>query len=145
MDVVRFSARRAHLIDSRIPEEVTKRVAPRRARPRAAANTIARDAIIERTLHLGYGATLGAAFAALAPRASAGRGAAFGFATWLLGSGVVLPALRVRYPFWRASASENAVDLAAHVVFGVITTFGLTELEVTDAAPQIRQTGRQTG
>jgi hypothetical protein len=133
MALVRFAARRLGLIDRRIPEQVAHQVA-RRAGARAvgdgSARATIRDVTLERALHLAYGATLGAALAAVRPRASFGNGALFGFVTWLLGSGVVLPAMKLARPLWRARGAELAVDLSSHLAYGLVTALGLTELQL---------------
>lgn len=64
MDLVRFSARRAGIIDRRIPEEVARQAIRGSGSPLGKQRSAVRSAVVERTLHLGYGATLAAAFAA---------------------------------------------------------------------------------
>lgn len=58
------------------------------------------------------------------------RGAGYGLATWLFGSWLVMPLIRVKQAAWRKRASENAVDLVAHLAYGVATALVAEELSV---------------
>ena len=74
--------------------------------------------------HFGYGLTCGALYGALAPHLPgppAAKGVAFGLAVWTGSYLGWLPAAGVRRPATEAPASENALMIAAHVVWGAAT------------------------
>ena len=74
--------------------------------------------------HFGYGLTCGAAYGALAPHLPGPpvvKGVAFGLAVWTGSYLGWLPAANVRPSATEAPASENALMIAAHVVWGAAT------------------------
>lgn len=129
MTAVRMAARRRGIIDKMVSqtaeEWATARVAARVPREPALHHAL------DQAMHLGYGATLGLAYAAVARRGldGAGRGIEFGVASWLLGSWALMPALGAKRPPWRKSLAENAVDLAAHGLYGVVTALVAGEMQ----------------
>jgi hypothetical protein len=141
MTVFRTLAHRRGAIDKSVPqaaeEWLTRRIG--RAWPAEPAVHHAFDQL----LHFGYGAALGAAYGALVGRlrrpgrhSPLGVGGAFGAATWLFGSWLVLPLLDVKRAPWRASLPETAVDLAAHLIYGASTALLVDELaQQTDHLP----------
>ena len=109
--------------------------------------------LLDQAMHVGYGAALGAAYGlALDPRAGThrsahlgARGAAYGLATWLFGSWLLLPSLRAKQAPWRKRASENAVDLAAHLLFGAVTALVTEEMRAQpDRGPSSDEHRRAT-
>ncbi|MEA2642564.1 MAG: hypothetical protein QOF51_3958, partial [Chloroflexota bacterium] len=79
----------------------------------------------------GYGMVWGAAYGALfgnQQRGSLWRGAAYGLAQWAIGFFGFVPALQVHRPAHKVSLVENAINVKAHVVYGVVTALLVEEL-----------------
>jgi uncharacterized membrane protein YagU involved in acid resistance len=75
-------------------------------------------------VHYVYGAALGGLYGYAAgrdPRVSAGMGAAFGAAAWILADELPLPLMGLSKPPWEYPASMHAYSLASHVVYGMST------------------------
>lgn len=75
-------------------------------------------------VHYGYGSLVGAMYGGLAellPAVSAGAGLPFGFALWLLGDEVAVPALGLAKPPTEYPPSTHADALAAHFAYGFTT------------------------
>jgi hypothetical protein len=129
MTVIRMTARRRGVIEKTVPQAAEEWLAHRAGIGRSAHPVV--HHLADQALHLGYGATLGAAYA-LATRGRsrhvAARGLAFGVGTWFGGSWLLLPLLRAKQAAWRKRASENLVDLVAHLVFGAATAIVAEEL-----------------
>ena len=73
--------------------------------------------------HFGYGAATGAVYATIAPHIdlpAEAKGAAYGLAVWACSYLGWLPAAGIREPATRRPASENAMMIAAHIVYGVV-------------------------
>ena len=87
--------------------------------------------VTDQLLHLGLGAVLGIAYTLSnrRPRRSvASRGALFGIIAWGVGAGAAVPLLRAARPPWTARASENLVNIAAHLIFGLTTALVADEM-----------------
>lgn len=86
--------------------------------------------VLAELFHLGYGLAWGALFGAVfGPRRDFVRaGVTFGLVQWAVGFAGYLPALRVTRPPHRAGMAENAVNLLAHAVYGVVTALFVHEL-----------------
>jgi hypothetical protein len=113
-------AHRAKLIDQMVPQAVevwTKHQLPI-ALP-ALPSRRALHHIADQALHVGYGATMGAAYGLLLGKrpASVQKVAGFGFGVWAFGSFLLLPALKIMRPEWRAKPVEIAVNLSAHLLY----------------------------
>lgn len=119
MTVIRSAARHAGLIEKTVPQaiEETLTSAARSAPPEAPHRAI------DQLMHLGYGAVMGALAAPLVPRHRSlpARAIGLGVGTWMVGAILVVPLLGAGPSAWRRSATENAVDLAAHLGFGFAT------------------------
>lgn len=121
MSLLRLGMHRAGLIDKMVPQAVEEWVSDRLAAepPGGAAG----HHVLDQLLHLGYGAGWGALAGPLLlgrdGRAGLWRGAAFGAAVWGIGMLALLPGLRIARPAWKAGMLENAVNLGAHVLYGV--------------------------
>jgi hypothetical protein len=121
MTVIRLAARRFGLVEKMVPqvtaEWLTHRIG---VEPPGGATG---HHLLDQSLHVGYGmawgAVYGASRAGSRARASLGRGAGFGAAIWALGLAAVLPLLGVARPAWRSTPMESAVNVGAHVVFGL--------------------------
>jgi len=48
---------------------------------------------------------------------------------WVFGSFVLFPALKIARPPWRARPREEAINLAAHLMYGAVTAYLLEEFE----------------
>jgi hypothetical protein len=121
MTVIRLAARRGGLVQKMVPQAMAEWLTHRlRVEPPGGPTG---HHLLDQSLHLGYGMAWGAAYglsrAGSAQRASLGHGAAFGGAIWALGLAVLLPMLRVARPAWRSTPAETAVNLGAHVVYGL--------------------------
>jgi hypothetical protein len=123
MTVVRMAARRRGLIDKTVSQTAEEWLAAH-AHVELPHEPALHHAL-DQGLHLGYGATLGAAYGLTGGRLP---GVAFGLATWLLGSWALMPALGAKRSPWRKSLRENAVDLLAHAFYGTVTGLVASEM-----------------
>ncbi|MET0792867.1 MAG: hypothetical protein ABW061_15205 [Polyangiaceae bacterium] len=75
--------------------------------------------VADQFLHLGYGASAGVVYGLAFGRgkASAKKVVGYGLGVWAFGSFVLLPALKIMRPEWRAKPVEVAVNLGAHLVY----------------------------
>lgn len=125
MTPLRIVARRNGLIDRTVPQAIESTLAERSGRGHRAPPVA--HHLTDQVLHFGYGAALGLVYGLVTGRERrrwsgiVSRGLTLGAATWLLGSGVLIPALGAARPLWRARGSEALTDLAAHAIFGVAT------------------------
>jgi hypothetical protein len=127
MTALRLAARRRGAIDKTVSQTAEEWLVDRAGVhvPREPALHHALD----QALHVGYGATLGAAYGLLVGRRNGQAGGAlFGVATWLFGSWLLMPSLGAKRAPWRKSLVENATDLAAHTVYGVVTALVAGEM-----------------
>ena len=129
MTILRMAAHRAGLIDQMVPQAVEQSL-ERRAGERP--DDKGSRSVLDQALHLGYGAALGAAYSAVIDRprggARPGRALGYGLANWAFGAMALLPAIGAARPAWRRGAAENAVDVAAHLLFAGVTAFVAGEL-----------------
>jgi hypothetical protein len=127
MTLVRALARQSGLIERHVPQAVERTLARRLvggAPPSGFWHQLA-----DQALHLGYGGFLGALYGyAAARRRRPPSALATGAGTWTFGR-LLLAALAAGRPPWRARASENTVDLVAHLVFGGVTKLIAADLE----------------
>jgi hypothetical protein len=131
MTVIRMSARRRGIIEKTVPQAVEELLARRTGLGRGAHPVL--HHLVDQAMHIAYGATLGVAYAAVArPRRRSrnvvARGLAYGAATWVFGSWLLLPLVKAKQGPWRKRPSENAVDLLAHLAFGAATAIVAEEL-----------------
>ncbi len=122
MTVLRMVAYRAGLIEQMVPQAVetwAKHRAP--IRLPATRSQRALHHLGDQIMHVGFGATFGALYGAARTSRGLdpGRIAAFGVGVWAFGSFVLLPALKIMRPEWRANAQEIAVNLSAHLLYSV--------------------------
>lgn len=127
MTVLRMVAHRAGLIDQMVPQKVEQWARRKTGKKRRAVAGSYR--VVDHVLHVGYGATWGAILGAVQPSAkpSVVGTLGFGIGVWALGSMVIFPALRVGPPAWRSGATENTVNVAAHLLYAGVTSFLLDE------------------
>ena len=117
MTPLRILSRRAGLIDRTVPQAIESTLAHRLGGQGRTSPVV--HHVIDHLLHFGYGAVLGVGYGAVTGerrRRWSGivtHGVTYGTATWLLGSAVILPALRAARPLWRARRSEALTDVAA--------------------------------
>jgi uncharacterized membrane protein YagU involved in acid resistance len=125
MTAVRLLARRLGVIDKMTPQAVEEKAAA----VAGVQSTGPGHHIADHLLHLGYGAVWGALFGAVRRRPHVVRdGLIFGAAVWALAGFVLFPALGIARPAWRARGVENAVNLTAHAVYGLVTALAIDEL-----------------
>ena len=122
MTVARMLAQRAGLIRQMVPQAVetwAKHQLPIAARLPAAPNKRALHHVVDQLMHLGYGGTFGAVYglALGGKRASAQKVLAFGLGTWVFGSFILLPGLKIMRPEWRASPPEVLVNVGSHLLY----------------------------
>jgi hypothetical protein len=129
MTVIRMAARRRGIIEKTVPQVAEEWLAHRSGLGRNAHPVL--HHLIDQAMHLGYGATLGGAYAMAThgrSRNVAARGIVYGLGVWFAGSWLLLPLLRAKQAPWRKRVSENAVDLLAHLTFGATTALLSEEL-----------------
>lgn len=119
MTVLRMAARRWGLID-RTPPQATRAWLSRvgGVRPDGGATRHVTDALV----HIAVSAGGGAAYGAMAPaatRPAIATGVGFGLALWAAAFGLVAPALGITRSPWRRVWRETAVNVAAHVLYGL--------------------------
>ena len=120
MSVLRLGLHRAGLMDKMVPQAVEEWISDRLNIDPPGGT--AGHHVADQLLHLAYGAGLGALSGPMVSgretRGGLWRGGAFGLASWAFGMLVLVPALRVARPAWRAGPLENATNIAAHLIFG---------------------------
>jgi hypothetical protein len=132
MTALRMLAHRAKWIDQMVPQAVeakAKHHLPTLAS--ALPSERALHHIADQVLHLGYGSSLGAVygFALGKGPASANKVVGFGLGVWGFGSFLLLPALKIMRPEWRAKPLEIAVNLGAHLLYAGALALLTEELE----------------
>jgi hypothetical protein len=123
-----MGARRAGLIDLTPPQATKSRLAAWTGlEPATPAGQHLADAAVHLAVGLGGGAVYGAG---LAPRSrpSLLGGLLFGVGVWAIGFGLIVPWLGIARSPRRSTGGENAVNLAAHVLYGVSTALVAGEL-----------------
>ncbi len=113
-------AHRARVVDQMVPQAVeawAKHRAPI-ALP-ALPSQRALHHVADQVMHLGYGSSMGAVYGLTLAggRATAPKVLGFGLGVWVFGSFVLLPALKIMRPEWRAKPVEVAVNLGAHLLY----------------------------
>ena len=145
MTVIRMAARRRGTIEKTVPQAVEEWLASR-----VGAGTNTHPAIhhlTDQAIHFGYGAVLGSFYGLTVrgrTRTALGRGAAYGMATWLFGSCLVMPLIRIKQAAWHKRAAENGVDLVAHLAYGIATALVAEELSVQSNRGPSSDTYRRT-
>ena len=132
MTALRMLAHRAKLIDQMVPQAVeAKLVHQLPLMTSALPSQRAAHHIADQLLHLGYGSSLGAVYGLTLGRgpASLKKVLGYGVAVWGLGSFVLLPALNIMRPEWRAKPVEIAVNLGAHLLYAGTLALLTEELE----------------
>jgi hypothetical protein len=127
MTVIRMLAHRAGLIDKTTPQVVEEWALHKSG---VDPKGLAAHQAMEQTVHLAVGAAAGALWGIVAgPRGGTIPAAtAFGTAIWGVAFFGIVPALRLARPPWRASTTENAVNVASHAVYGAVTGLVTEEL-----------------
>jgi hypothetical protein len=119
MTVIRFGARRHGFIDKTVSQTAEEWLAVRMES--RTPHDPALHHLLDQLLHTGYGAFLGIIYGWVRRRHEpvSSLGALFGVATWLGGSWLLMPMLGAKRPPWRKGIGPNAVDLLAHLAYGV--------------------------
>jgi hypothetical protein len=136
MTVLRMVAHRAGLIEQMVPQAVEAWVqheAPFALPPLPSERAV--HHVADQLLHIGYGMTFGALYGAVLARkpASLRKILGFGAGNWAFGSFVLLPALKIMRPEWRAKPREVAVNVAAHFLYAGALALMTDELEAQSA------------
>ena len=132
MTVVRMLAHRNGVIRQMVPQAVeawAHHRAPITLPPLPSQRAIHHAA--DQAMHLAYGATFGATYGLLLGkrRATPAVMGAVGLGVWALGSFMLLPALRIMRPEWRAKPQEIAVNVAAHLLYAAALGLVTDEFE----------------
>ncbi len=137
MTLIRMAARRQGIIQKTVPQAVEEWMAYKTGRGVARHPVL--HHVADQLLHLAYGAAMAVPYGLTVRRRSptmAMRGLGLGMTTWLVGSWLLLPALGVKRPPWRAKLQQSAVDLLAHLAYGTATALLTEELhEQPDRGP----------
>lgn len=137
MTVIRTTARRWGIIEKAVPQAVEEWLTERTGIATRSHPVV--HHLADQFLHFGYGAALGSLYGLAVRRRTRtvlARGASYGLATWLFGSWLVMPLIRAKQTPWRKRASENTVDVIAHLAYGVATALVAEELSVqSDRGP----------
>jgi hypothetical protein len=104
------------------PREITQRLMPV-----SASDDELRDSSL--LAHFGYGAVVGALFAASGTRKGDAVGAVLGAGVWALSYFGWVPGFGVLRPANKHPARRNALMICAHLVWGAVTTWTVRELE----------------
>lgn len=141
MTVARMLAHRARLIDQMVPQAVE--VWAKHQLPlsfTAASSKRALHHIADQLLHVGYGSGAGVVYglALGRGRASGAKIVGYGVGVWVFGSFILLPALKIMRPEWRAKPSEIAVNLGAHLVYAAALALLTEELETQSLTQPIQ-------
>lgn len=118
MSVLRMGARRWGLIDA-TPPQATKAWLARRTGVEPEGPGV--HHLLDTLVHLGVSAAGGALYGTLVDpprRPSLAGGALFGVGMWAVAFGLVSPSLGITRSPRRSSAAENAVNVAAHALYG---------------------------
>lgn len=145
MTVVRSAARRAGLIEKTVPQVIEEHLtAPLR---RGSADAPHAHGALEQVMHLGYGAVMGAAYGLARgdrERSLVKSTLAIGVGAWLLGGMLVIPLMRAGRPTWRRTATENAVDLVAHLAYGLAAELTTDDLQSHTEPAEVSSDERDT-
>jgi hypothetical protein len=146
MSVLRMAARRAGLIHATPPQATREWLAERSGvEPEATEARHFTDAAV----HTAVGVAGGAVYGALGgnrERPSLAGGALFGLGVWLLAFGVVAPRLGITRSPRESSWAENAVNVAAHALYGTATALVAGELtEQARAGATVRRRHARIG
>jgi hypothetical protein len=128
MNPLRLAARRVGLIEKMVPQAVEEWAASRAGVEPPGGR--AGHHVADQLLHLGYGAAWGALYGLVAApggRRTVPRGLLLGLAVWSAGFLGFVPLLGITRPAWRARPAEEAVNVAAHLVYGVVTALEADE------------------
>jgi len=132
MTVLRMLAHRARWIDQMVPQAVEAKAKHHLPTLRSALpSERAMHHLADQVMHLGYGSAFGAVYGLVLGRrpASAMQVVSYGLGMWGFGSFVLLPALKIMRPEWRAKPTEVAVNLAAHLLYAGAVALMTEELE----------------
>lgn len=134
MTALRLVVRRFGLIDKMPPEMLEEWTAARLA-GRSPRDHPVHD-VAHQLLHLGIGVTAGALYAAAGSRRLPNllAGPCYGLVIWALAFSVPLPAIGATRSPRRATIAENTVNVAAHLLYGLIA--GLTMDELSRRPPR---------
>jgi len=133
MTAVRMLAHRAKLIQQMVPEAVeawAKHQLPLTLP--AGPSRRAVHHIADQLMHLGYGSGFGAVYGLALGKgpASASKVLSYGLGVWGFGSFVLLPALKIMRPEWRAKPAEVAVNLGVHLIYAGTVALLTEEFEM---------------
>jgi hypothetical protein len=137
MSGLRLAARRAGLIEA-MPPQVLREAASRRTKTPAAYVS---PQLADHALHLTVGLVGGGIYGALfghraVPRT--GSGLLWGVGLWAASLAVLMPALRTRRFRAQVDMPQNAVNFAAHLVYGGVLSLMMRDMVEQDRRRQWR-------
>jgi len=138
MTAVRMLAHRAKLIDQMVPQAVEAWAKHHVSLSLPALpSQRALHHIGDQMLHIGYGSSLGAVYGLTLGKGSvtSKKVLGFGVGVWGFGSFLLLPALKVMRPEWRAKPIEVAVNLGAHLIYSGVVALLTEEFEKQSFVP----------
>lgn len=123
-------------LHKRLPEEERYPLPPREITERILPQLTGDEAIkdIATAAHHGYGAVAGALIAAATPRIGLAGGAVAGVGIWAASYFGWVPVASILRPAHRHPARRNALMMAAHVVWGIVTAASIRELDAARSA-----------
>jgi hypothetical protein len=132
MTVLRMAAHRLGVVD-RMPPQVLEEWLLTQIGAGRRLNDAAHH-VLDQVLHLAISGGLGLVYSALPSRGSRSSmtGVLFGLGVWAVGFAAVLPRLGATRHARNARASENGVNIAAHALYGIVTSFLAAELARQD-------------
>jgi hypothetical protein len=128
MTVLRLAARQAGVID-KMPPQVVQEWLSRRAGVEPPGGKVGHH-LADHLVHLAVGVTGGGVYGALtAPRGpSYPSGVVYGLAVWAVGFLALIPLLGIHRGAAEAETRENAVNIAAHAVYGAVLALIVAEM-----------------
>ena len=137
MSALRLAVRRGGLVDEPVPD-VVEAWATQESNLPVQGGRLGHQ-LLSQVLHLGVGAAGGAVHGTLASTARAPvvrSGLLLGLGIWVVAFSVVTPLLGIARPSWRSHPVENALNIVAHLLYGVVTAVVADELARDSQGPR---------
>lgn len=124
MTVLRMLARRLGYIDKTVPQAMEEWLLEKLGKDLPEGPVT--HHVVDQVLHMSYASGIGALEGFLGHKQidhALPRGLALGAGTWAFAGLLLLPSLGASKGIWKAGIGENLVNLVAHLIFGVSTSF----------------------